>query len=348
MFKNQKIRNHITVARKRESMVENEIRVWGIHTKNDQVFLEHNVIAIGWQEIGNISSIASNRELIKDKYRETYKNSKEGNVAVCSGQIYRFYNECKIGDYIVFPSKFDSKINIGIVETETFFQSDFPNYPHQKKVKWIKKGLHRTNFSQGALYEIGSAMTFFSVKNYADEFLSVLNNGIEINTTEDENEEISLQADTIIANTKDYILKQLSTNFKGYPLENLVANLLEAMGYKVIQSKQGGDRGIDIIIYKDELPPRIVVQVKSYDNDVAEKDLQALAGAKNQCDYGLFVTLSDYSKNAKKYLETHSDIRGINGYELVDLLLQYYDKLSDKYRNLIPLRKVYIPVVDSE
>lgn len=61
-------------------------------------------------------------------------------------------------------------------------------------------------------------------------------------------------------------------------------------------------------------------------------------------DYGLFVTLSDFTKNAKKYLQNTPIIRGINGSELVDLILKYYDKLNDKYRRIIPLKMVYIPI----
>jgi restriction system protein len=60
--------------------------------------------------------------------------------------------------------------------------------------------------------------------------------------------------------------------------------------------------------------------------------------------YGLFITLSDYTKNAKKYLEGVPIIKGINGTELVDLILKYYDHLSDKYKRMIPLKMVYIPV----
>lgn len=61
-------------------------------------------------------------------------------------------------------------------------------------------------------------------------------------------------------------------------------------------------------------------------------------------DYGLFVTLSNYTKNAQKYLENTPIIRGINGTELVDLILKYYEQLSEKYRKMIPLKMVYIPV----
>lgn len=61
-------------------------------------------------------------------------------------------------------------------------------------------------------------------------------------------------------------------------------------------------------------------------------------------DYGLFVTLSNYTKNALNYLAHTPIIRGINGTELVDLILKYYDKLSEKYRKMIPLKMVYIPI----
>ena len=326
-----------------------DTRVWGIHTTDDLLFLNNNLIAIGWHEMGDISDIQHERELLKKRYPSVYPQSKPGSAPNACGQIYRFINEAQIGDYVVFPSKIDRKINIGQITGNSVYDANGGIYPRRRTVKWIKKGIARTSFSQGALYEIGSAMTFFCVKNYVDEFLAALNNSTKtVNTTDDEDEEIALQADLINDQTKDFVLKQLRSQLKGYPLESLVANLLEAMGYNSTVSPQGGDRGIDIKCYKGELPPRIVVQVKSYDKDVVEKDIQALAGAKNQCDYGLFVTLSDYSENAKKYLETHSDIRGINGYELVDLLLQYYDKLSDKYRAIIPLKKVYIPDVKEE
>ena len=65
-------------------------------------------------------------------------------------------------------------------------------------------------------------------------------------------------------------------------------------------------------------------------------------------DYGLFVTLSDYTKNARKYLDANPIIRGINGSELVDLILKYYELLDEKYQQLIPLKKVYIPVTNGD
>ena len=139
-------------------------------------------------------------------------------------------------------------------------------------------------------------------------------------------------------------MKELSKNLKGYDLEGFVADLLTAMGYRTVVSPHGGDGGIDITAYKDELPPRILVQVKSQDGDIKESVLQSLKGALREGDYGAFITLSNYTKNAQKYLKNNPIIRGINGSELVDLILDNYEKLSEKYQKMIPLKKVYIPV----
>ena len=164
----------------------------------------------------------------------------------------------------------------------------------------------------------------------------------------DEDDTVGATAEDIIESTKDFILKELSRNLKGYALEEFVADLLRAMGYRTTVSPQGGDSGIDITAYKDELPPRILVQVKSQDSDIKETTIQSLKGAMREGDYGLFVTLSNYTKNAQKYLESTPIIRGINGTELVDLILKYYEDLDIKYKKMIPLKMVYIPVPKQE
>lgn len=317
--------------------------VWGIHSMDDPLFLNHSLIAIGWEEMGDLSLINVSRDAYKEKYVEVYPNAKKGSIATSAGMLYRFVHEVQEGDYVVFPSKIDRKINIGIVESDYFYE-DNVLYPNRRKVKWLKH-LPRTAFSQGALHEVGSALSFFQVKNYADEYLKALDKDFKGSIVEpDSDETVAQTADEIIEATRDFILKELSKNLKGYDLEPFVANLLQAMGYRTILSPHGGDSGIDITAYKDELPPRIVVQVKSQDGDIKESTIQSLKGAMREGDYGLFVTLSNYTKNAQKYLDSTPIIRGINGTELVDLVLKYYDQLSIKYRKMIPLKMVYIPV----
>ena len=121
------------------------------------------------------------------------------------------------------------------------------------------------------------------------------------------------------------------------------------MGYgRTSISKHGGDHGKDIIVYKDELPPRIVVQVKSQDEAIPERLIQALKGSMDEGDYGVFVALSHFTENAVKFLEKTPRIRAIDCDEFIDLFLKYYDKLDEQFRKSIPLRRVYIPVADNQ
>ena len=325
-----------TIANKEEK------RVWGIHCRDDGLFRKENIIAIGWKEIGDLSVLGADREAFKKRYAEVYADASKGNIANGAGMLYRFCHEAQIGDYVVYPSKNDRQVNFGIIESEYRYDASQPGYVQTHKVKWLKQ-LPRTYFSQGALYEIGSALSFFMVKNYADEFLAALNKGFKRADIVDV-EEVEVTAEAIIENTKDFILKELSRQLKGYDLEEFVADLLRAMGYRTTVSPHGGDSGIDITAYKDELPPRILVQVKSQDGDIKETTIQSLKGAMREGDYGLFITLSDYTKNAKAYLRNTPIIRGINGTELVDLVIKYYKDLSEKYKRIIPLQMVYIPV----
>ena len=325
-------------------MTDIEKRLWGIHTQDDNLFLKQGKIAIGWREMGDLSAIKDTREAFRAKYQAVYPDAKKGSIPTGSGMLYRFCHEVQLGDYVVYPSRSNRMINIGQVTGDYVYDASQPEYVQTRTVKWLKS-LPRTAFTQGALYEVGSAMSFFTVKNYADEYLAALEKSFkQASSAFGEDPTVGATADDIIESTKDFVLKELSRNLKGYALEEFVANLFQAMGYRTTVSPQGGDSGIDITAYKDELPPRILVQVKSQDSDIKETMIQSLKGAMREGDYGLFVTLSNYTKNAQKYLESTPIIRGINGTELVDLILKYYDLLNEKYQKMIPLKMVYIPI----
>ena len=180
-------------------MTSGEKKLWGIHTMDDSLFLHDGVIAIGWREMGDLARIGATREAFKAYYIEKYPDAKKGSIATSSGMLFRFIHEVQIGDYVVFPSKSDRQINLGVVEGAYCFAEDAERYVQQRKVKWLKH-LPRTAFSQGALYEIGSALTFFMVNNYADEFLAALESkGKKSFLPEDgEDESVGATADDII------------------------------------------------------------------------------------------------------------------------------------------------------
>ena len=52
--------------------------VWGIHTMDDPLFLNQNLIAIGWDDMGNLADISASRDAYKEKYIAVYPNAKKG------------------------------------------------------------------------------------------------------------------------------------------------------------------------------------------------------------------------------------------------------------------------------
>lgn len=128
-------------------------------------------MALGWTDMGDLNLLDQTRAAYKARYGDVYPDKKLGAVPVSAGQMYRFVNEMKVGDVVAYPSKSNKMINFCVVEDGYFFEeSPVGSYPHRRKVRWVNK-FPRTAFSQGALYEIGSALSFFQLKTYSDEFL---------------------------------------------------------------------------------------------------------------------------------------------------------------------------------
>ncbi len=173
---------------------------------------------------------------------------------------------------------------------------------------WLRS-LPRTHFTQGALYEIGSAISFFQIKNYADEYRAALESKTPTSPVA-KDDTIAPVADSIEQNTRDFILKQLAQELKGHPFANFVAHLLETMGYRTRVSPEGTDGGIDIIAHKDELgfePPIIKVQVKSTEGSIGDPIVSALYGKVERDEFGLFVALGTYTNQAKNFARNKSN-----------------------------------------
>jgi restriction system protein len=330
-------------------MANSETTFWGIHGGKtgdaDTLFLKKNYVAIGWRKLGDLSKIAADRDAFKVKLLECYPESKPGAIPNNAGQLFRFVYEMKDGDIIIYPSKRDRQIHIGRIEGPYKYDPDPESgYPNMRPVKWFRS-LPRTKFSQGALYEVGSALSFFQVKNYADEFRVALEGKAQVIPVEND-DTVRIIAEEIEANTRDFILKRLAQELKGHPLAEFVAHLLNTIGYRTRVSPEGPDGGIDIIAHKDELgfePPIIKVQVKSTDGNIGDPMVSSLYGKVANDEFGLLVTLGSYTNQAKNFAKSKSNLRLIDGNELVGLVLEHYEQFDSRYKGLLPLKKVFVP-----
>jgi restriction system protein len=323
--------------------------MWGIHGGRtgdaDSLFLKQNCIALGWSKVADLSALPANREAFKSEIADKYPHAKVGGIPVAAGQLFRFVHEAKDGDLVVYPSKSDRHVHIGRIKgTYEYDPKGEPSYPHRRRVEWLQD-VPRTRFSQGALYEIGAAMSFFAVKS--EEFRAVKDGkALTLPVTEDET--VAAVTEDIEEQTRDYILKKLAQELKGGPFEDFIAHLLQAMGYKTRQPKRGkgADGGVDIIAHRDDLgfePPIIKVQVKSKEGTVGNADVSALQGNCGEREFALFITLGDFTNQAESYARNKSNLRLVAGAELVSLILTHYEKFDSRYKGLLPLKRVYVP-----
>jgi restriction system protein len=323
-----------------------EKTIWGIHAgktgEEESLFLDKRVIAVGWVEFGSLDGLKT-REDFKEKYAQIYADASVQSVATSAGQLFRFVHEMQVGDLVAYLAKKSRQIHIGTVTGEYEYRPEVnSNYPNQRSVEWLEH-LSRTKFSQGALYEMGSALSLFQIKNYADEIYAALKG--EKTLVSPQEEAVSMVAEDIEDQTRDFVLKQLERNLKGLPLEEFIKHLLEKMGYRA-RLMPANEPSVDIIAHKDELgfePPIIRVQVKSSPDKVSDKDVSALYGKVGYSEFGLLVTLGEFTYPAWQFATGKGNLRLIDGTELVELILEHYDDFDPRYKGIVPLKKVYIP-----
>jgi len=114
--------------------------------------------------------------------------------------------------------------------------------------------------------------------------------------------------------------------------ENLVVDLLVKMGYggtkrdaaRVIG--KSGDGGIDGIIKEDRLGLDVIyIQAKKWEGTVSRPEIQKFVGALEgqKAKKGVFITTSNFSKEAKEYIsQINSKVILIDGEQLVDFMIE--------------------------
>lgn len=334
--------------------------VWGVHNDRPELDLVGNgFVGIGWDEVGDLTELDSDRDQVKKRISEVYPDAKPGAIPVWAGVLLRFRFAMQPGDYVIDPYKPDSTLNFGRVIGDYYYEASASEHRNRRKVEWLRTGIPRAEFSKGARYEIGSAVTLFRVKNHDQEFVEFIEGGGPSSTEQAGSSgalsvddaaaqaEDEPNAERIEAYTRDFVIETLLKELDGPHFEHFVAHLMEAMGYRAQVTQVSGDGGVDVIAYRDPLglePPIIKVQCKRIVGSIGAPEVQKLTGslAPGGSELGLFITLGTFSKDAVHIGRTRQDLRLVNGNEFVDLVLQHYEKLRSEWQRMLPLRHLYV------
>jgi restriction system protein len=131
-------------------------------------------------------------------------------------------------------------------------------------------------------------------------------------------------------------------------MEELVASILRAMGYKAKVSPKGPDRGVDVVASPDGLSltqPRIKAEVKHRSGSMGAPTIRGFIGALREGDSGLFISTGGFTREARYEAERSTfPLTLIDLDDLADLIVSHYSKFDLEGRALIPLVRIYWPV----
>ena len=310
-------------------------------------FLTKNIVSIGWNETGDLAKV-ENIEKLKELIKKNYPEYKDGQVISSAGQIYRFLFEFKKGDCVMTYNPSERIYWIGEIESDYKFDDKICEYFHTRKIKWIGK-VQRDDLSTSSKNILGATLTIFDIPKQAREELFSLLTGKPSKTIEEVTEEETLEIikDDFIAKSHEFIKdKVLSLDWE--EMQELVAGILRAMGYKTRISPRGADRGKDIIASPDGLGlenPKIVVEVKHRQGSMGSQEVRSFLGGLRASDKGLYVSTGGFSKDAKYEAErANIPITLVDSDILVELIIQYYDNFDNETKALVPLKKIYWPI----
>lgn len=335
-------------------------QMWMVRAGKDafliDAFKERNIVALGWG-LGDLKD--KNADDIKRLMEETYPDESKYALGIASSQVIKFRHTIKKGDYVLSYNPSSRKYLLGEITSDYYFSKDLENedidyiggHNDTRNVKWLGE-VSRDKLKVSTKNTLGAISTLFNINEDAKkDILNVFNNKVpktEEDEEESENEDISILKEDIKEKSIEFIKDKVNT-LDPYEMQDLIAGLLRAMGYKTLVSPRGSDRGKDIIASPDGLgleDPVILVEVKHRPNTtIGSQEIRSFKGALKKTNRGIYVSTGGFTTDAK-YEAERSEIPIIlmDLDRLVKFIMQYYDNFDNDARTLIPLTKIYWPL----
>ena len=349
--------------------IQSNSDIWMVRAGRNGVFasrfLESSIVAIGWGEIGDVTASTPDDE-IRRLMDEAYPDEKPGTRASWAGAVRRFVKEVEIGDPVVTYDNESRLYHLGEIrsdaERRTFVHADCEKrLEFCREVKWLDE-VPRDSLLLSTSNSLGIPLTISRKSAAASADLRRRASRSEPNVTqddeppppEDETDEID-ETDAIqeYIGKSDLFIEDAIAKLDWEQLQDLVAGIIRAMGYKTRVSSPGPDRGVDIFASPDGLglsEPRIFVEVKHRPNvRIGSQDVRSFLGGRQQGDRCLYVSVGGFTREAEYEADrSQIPIRLIAMSQLRELLVEYYEALDSDTRDLVPLKMVYLPAMLSD
>lgn len=335
--------------------IQNAFRiVAGEKNRLQQDFLLNSYIAIGFgfKDRSELKEPMSKQE-ISEFVEKKHPSAKKGQIRIWAAQTNMFINEMKPDDLVLMFNLQTKKYIVGKIKSKVMLD-ETKELCLTRKVEWYpeKKWIDKSKLSIQMINSLGAILTLMQLwPEHTQELVEKLE---KKETKNEKTEHIpdemveSLIKRDIELEARERMADKLD-ELDAMQMQDLVAGLLRAMGYKTFINGTGGpDGGFDIIASTDSLmlgDQRIRIEVKHRQNtQMGAPEVQRLLGTLSERDKGLYVSTGGYKKTARD-LEKSSQkpLTLIDKERLIDLIGEYYENFDASTRNLMSLKRVYIP-----
>ncbi|MFZ1181351.1 MAG: restriction endonuclease [Herbaspirillum sp.] len=327
-------------------------RMWMVRGEGGSLydaFRERGVAAVGWNQLAAHAKPGVGRKQLIALYQSAEPQAKQGTVVSGASQVWRFVNDIQDGDWIVTYSPANRLYSIGKVTGPAGHHPEWAEQglPLARKVQWQAQELPRDSLGISTKNSLGSTLTLFEVPpSAATEVLAALKGKPAPMVEEDVEEVIANPLADIEERAREQI-KDLIINLDWKDMQEPVAGILRAMGYKTQVSPDGSDRGKDIVASPDGFGfehPRIVVEVKHRKGQMGSQEIRSFLGGRHKDDRGLYVSTGGFTKDAQYEADRASIPLAMWTLDhVVRALIEHYDATDAETKRIVPLKRLYWP-----
>lgn len=323
---------------------------WMVRAGDDnelvEIFSAKKLVAIGWNAMGDVASLAD-REGFKRAYAAAYPDHSIRKANTNAGQIYRFYREMSVGDFVLSYDKATRVYKVGEITSDARYSpATIDGYPNIRSVTW-KAIVKRDDLSPSAKNTLGSTMTVFTFDSCAEEIRSRMGLPGTLAPVPPSEEEDAAPYAEEVQGRADELISDIVSGLDAYEFQALVAGVLRAMGFRTKESDPGRDRGIDIVATSDAFgfsPPTIKVQVKHRTTKSSGPEIRSFISALNSEDKGIFISSGGFTEDARtEALRAGGRISLMERDDFISLMLERYVKLEPRFQAMVPLVMVWLP-----
>ncbi|XEV12393.1 restriction endonuclease (plasmid) [Vibrio alginolyticus] len=317
-------------------------------------FKDKCCVGIGWSALGDLSEVTNEAEL-KTKYLEEYPDQHPSKSSNAIAMVKKFRFDIKTGDRVISYDPTKRVYLVGNITSDYRYEKseiDDSDFNHIRKVEWFGE-VKRDDLSISTRNTLGSTLALFVVNDEVTKnFDLILESGQQPHTIYDDapldlqEEEINQSREDVIEQSRE-LIKDRVVKISSEDMEELVAGVLRAMGYRTIVSPKGVDRGVDIVASPDGLgleSPRIKVEVKHRKETIGAPDVRSFIGGLRSDDRALYISTGGFTKKAKYEADrANVPVMLIDLDALLNLIILHYDDFDIDTRILLPLAKIYWP-----